>query len=46
VRQEVEAVIADYHNRAAAALIAAQPGSNSARVSLLALVERLSSRSG
>jgi geranylgeranyl diphosphate synthase type I len=46
VRQEVEAVIAGYHDRAAAALLdAAQPGSNSARVSLLDLVERLSSRS-
>jgi geranylgeranyl diphosphate synthase type I len=46
VRQEVEAVIAGYHDRAAAALTdAAQPGTNSARVSLLALVERLSSRS-
>jgi len=46
VRQEVEAVIAGYHDRAAAALLdAAQPGSNLARVSLLDLVERLSSRS-
>jgi geranylgeranyl diphosphate synthase, type I len=47
VRQEVETVIAGYHDRAAAALIdAAQPGNNPARGSLLALVERLSSRSG
>jgi geranylgeranyl diphosphate synthase, type I len=47
VRQEVEAVIAGYHDRAAAALIdAAQPGSNRSRDHLLALVERLSSRSG
>ena len=47
VRQEVEAVIAGYHDRAAAALIdAAQPGNNPARDHLLALVERLSSRSG
>jgi geranylgeranyl diphosphate synthase, type I len=46
VRQEVEAVIAGYHDRAAAALLdAAQPGSNPARGRLLALVERLSSRS-
>jgi geranylgeranyl diphosphate synthase, type I len=47
VRQEVEEVIAGYHDRAAAALIdAAQPGSNRSRDQLLALVERLSSRSG
>jgi geranylgeranyl diphosphate synthase, type I len=47
VRQEVEAVIAGYHDRAATALIdAAQPGSNRSRDHLLALVERLSSRSG
>jgi geranylgeranyl diphosphate synthase type I len=47
VRPEVEAVIAGYHDRAAAALIdAAQPGSNRSRDRLLALVERLSSRSG
>jgi geranylgeranyl diphosphate synthase type I len=47
VRQEVETVIAGYHDRAAAALIdAAQPGSNRSRDHLLALVERLSSRSG
>lgn len=47
VRQEVETVIAGYHDRAAAALIdAAQPGSNRSRDRLLALVERLSSRSG
>jgi geranylgeranyl diphosphate synthase type I len=47
VREEVESVIASYHDRAAAALIAAaQPGSNPARDRLLALVERLSSRSG
>ena len=47
VRQDVEAVIAGYHDRAAAALIdAAQPGSNRSRDRLLALVERLSSRSG
>jgi geranylgeranyl diphosphate synthase, type I len=47
VRQEVEAVIASYHDRAAVALIdAAQPGNNPARDRLLALVERLSSRSG
>jgi geranylgeranyl diphosphate synthase, type I len=46
VRQEVEAVIASYHQRAAAALIdAAQPGNNPARDRLLTLVERLSSRS-
>ena len=46
VRQEVEAVIASYHQRAAAALIdAAQPGHNPARDRLLTLVERLSSRS-
>jgi len=47
VRQEVETVIAGYHDRAAAALIdAAQPGNNRSRDRLLALVERLSSRSG
>ena len=47
VRQEVEAVIAGYHDRAAAALIdAAEPGRNHSRDRLLALVERLSSRSG
>ena len=47
VRQEVEAVIAGYHHRAAAALVdAAQPGGNSARDRLLALVEGLSSRTG
>src|SRR5919107_1742400 len=47
VRQEVEAVIAGYHDRAATALIdAAKPGSNRSRDRLLALVERLSSRSG
>jgi geranylgeranyl diphosphate synthase type I len=46
VRQEVEAVIAGYHDRAAAALMdAAQPGNAPARDQLLALVERLSSRS-
>jgi len=47
VRHEVEAVIAGYHDRAAAALIdATQQGDNPARDRLLALVERLSSRSG
>jgi geranylgeranyl diphosphate synthase type I len=47
VRQEVEVVIANYHDRAGAALIAAaQPGDNPARDYLLTLVERLSSRSG
>jgi geranylgeranyl diphosphate synthase type I len=47
VRQEIEAVIAGYHDRAAAALIdAAQPGSNRSRDRLLVLVERLASRSG
>jgi len=46
VRQEVEAVIANYHDRAIAALLdAAQPGTNPARDRLLTLVERLSSRS-
>src|SRR5919107_1817865 len=46
VRPEVEAVIASYHQRAAAALIeATQPGNNPARDRLLTLVERLSSRS-
>jgi len=46
VRQEVEAVIGTYHDRAAAALLdAARPGSNPARDRLLTLVERLSSRS-
>ena len=47
VRQAVEAVVAGYHDQAAAALIdATQPGDNPARDRLLALVERLSSRSG
>jgi geranylgeranyl diphosphate synthase type I len=47
VRQNVEAVIAGYHDRAAAALIdATQSGSNRSRDRLLALVEQLSSRSG
>src|SRR5215213_3702390 len=46
VRQEVEAVIGTYHDRAAAALLdAARPGHNPARDRLLTLVERLSSRS-
>src|SRR5918998_537619 len=46
VRQEVEAVVGDYHDRATAALLdAAQPGHNPARDHLLDLVERLSSRS-
>jgi geranylgeranyl diphosphate synthase, type I len=46
VRPEVEAVIGDYHDRAASALLdAAQPGNNPARDRLLALVERLSTRS-
>jgi geranylgeranyl diphosphate synthase type I len=46
VRNEVEAVIGSYHVRATAALVdAARPGNNRARDSLLALVERLSSRS-
>jgi geranylgeranyl diphosphate synthase type I len=46
VRQEVETVISDYHDRATAALLdAARPGSNPARDRLLTLVERLSSRS-
>jgi geranylgeranyl diphosphate synthase type I len=47
VRQEIEAVVAGYHDQAATALIdATQPGDNPARDRLLALVERLSSRSG
>src|SRR3954447_9324121 len=47
VRQEVEAVISRYHDQATAALLdAARPGDNPARDHLLALVERLSSRSG
>jgi geranylgeranyl diphosphate synthase type I len=46
VRQEVEAVIGTYHDRAAAALLAAaRPGNNPARDCLLTLVEQLSSRS-
>jgi geranylgeranyl pyrophosphate synthase len=46
VRQEVETVIGTYHDRAAAALLAAaRPGNNPARDRLLTLVERLSSRS-
>jgi geranylgeranyl diphosphate synthase type I len=46
VRQEVEAAIANYHDRATAALLAAaRPDSNPARDRLLTLVERLSSRS-
>jgi geranylgeranyl diphosphate synthase, type I len=46
VRQEVEAVIGKYHDRATAALLeAARPGNNPARDHLLTLVERLSSRS-
>jgi geranylgeranyl diphosphate synthase type I len=46
VRQEVEAVIGNYHDRATAALLdAARPGNNSARDHLLTLVEQLSSRS-
>ena len=47
VHQDVEAEITRYHDRATAALLeAAQPGANPARDRLLALVERLSSRSG
>jgi geranylgeranyl diphosphate synthase, type I len=46
VRQAVETVIANYHDRATAALLeAARPGDNPARDRLLTLVERLSSRS-
>jgi geranylgeranyl diphosphate synthase, type I len=46
VREEVEAVIGNYHDQATAALLdAARPGDNPARDRLLTLVERLSSRS-
>ncbi len=45
VRQEVEAVIAGYHDRAAALIEAARPNNNPSRDQLLSLVERLSSRS-
>jgi geranylgeranyl diphosphate synthase, type I len=46
VREEVEAVIGNYHDQATAALLdAARPGNNPARDRLLTLVKRLSSRS-
>jgi hypothetical protein len=46
VREEVEAVIGNYHDQATAALLdAARPGSNPARDRFLTLVETLSSRS-
>jgi hypothetical protein len=47
VRQDVETEIARFHDAAATALLdAAKPGPNPARERLLALVERLSVRTG
>lgn len=46
VRADVESAVARYHDEAATALLAAAPVESPARDSLLALVERLSTRAG